>query len=186
MIEHMDGMAQHMDFPDLSDYISVSEASRLIGCSTKRVYQYVGEGRLSAHRIGRRMLILQRDEVQQFQPGPSGQRRAKAPPWRTYHSRGKLFITTIDVPIRPGKRDEVKERLAAVGVEQRHTFTRNVWRTVVARSESIRIEIVWKNTEIPDETTRQRDLRSFQQDFEDLLEWDAAISTFDEDVSLYT
>lgn len=186
MAEQMDEMVRQMDIPDLSAYVSVSEAARLIGCTNKRVYQYIEEGRISAQRISRRMLVLRRDEVQQFQPGPSGQRRAKAPPWRTYRSRGKLFVTTIDVPLLPGKRKEIKERLAAAGAEQRHTFTRNVWRMVILRSESLRIEIVWKNTEIPDEATRQQDLRAFQQDFADVLDWGAAILTFDEDVSLYT
>lgn len=49
----------------------------------------------------------------------------------------------------------------------------------------LRILLIWKNTEMPDETTRQQDLHRFQQAFADVLDWETADYSFD-DVLLHT
>ncbi len=38
----------------------------------------------------------------------------------------------------------------------------------------LEIVLTWKNTEMPNETMRQEDLRSFQRAFADVLDWDTA------------
>lgn len=115
------------DFPYVPEFVTVQQAAQIIGCSSKRVYQYIEEGRLSARKFGH-LWALSREEVQNFQPGPSGRVRRKAPPWYGYRGQGKLFLTTIDVPIRPGMQETLREKLTQAEQQQTHTFTANVAR----------------------------------------------------------
>lgn len=176
-------MTESMNIPNLPGYVSVREAAEIIGCSDKRVYQFVTSGRLPARRIGH-MLVLPIEEVQRFHPGPSGRTRAKAPPWRVYRSGGKLFVTTIQVHIRAGMREKLLAKLAAIKPET-HTFTGNIARYIVESGETVQIMLIWKNTEMPDDSTRQQDLRLFQRAFADVLDWETANYSFD-DVLLHT
>ena len=169
---------------EMPDYVLVSEAARIIGCTNKRIYQFVKAGRLPARRLGR-MLILPREEVENFRPGPSGRVRKKAPPWRTYRSRGKLLATLIDVKFRPGMQRVWKNKLASIKPEE-YTFTANVARYFTEKGDTVRIILIWKNTEKPDDTTRQEDLRLFQQAFETILDWETATYSIDEDVVFHT
>src|SRR6266567_5312254 len=95
-------MIESTDIPNLPGYVSIKEAADLLGVSDKRVYQYIRAGRLPAQRVGH-ILILPIEAVRQFKPGPSGRVRTKAPSWRTYRSRGTLFVTDIHVPVRAGQ-----------------------------------------------------------------------------------
>jgi excisionase family DNA binding protein len=163
-------MVDH-SIPNSSEYVSIHEAAEIIGCSNKRVYQYVMEGRLPAQRIGR-MLILPIEAVKQFKPAPSGRTRTKTPAWRNYRSRGKFLITLIQVPVRAQNEEKLQEKLRAIEAEQ-HIFTGSVARYIFGDAERIQIALIWKETEMPDEATRRQDLFLFQQAFPE-LNWEAA------------
>lgn len=172
------------DISEAPELITVNQAAEIIQCSSKRVYQYIDEGRLSARKFGHQW-ALSREEVQKFQPGPSGRMRSKEPPWHVYRGQSKLFMTTIEVPIRPGMYETLREKLKQAEQQQTHTFTANVARYICEHGKTLRILLLWKNTEMPDETTRQRDLHLFQQEFADVLDWETADYSFD-DVLLHT
>lgn len=169
----MTGVTEGPDIPALPGYVPIKEAAQMIGLTEKRVYQYVQNGRLHAVRLGN-MLALPLEEVQQFRPAPSGRTRLKAPRWRSYKSRGKLVATEIEVRIRPEVREKLLAKFQAVQPEE-HTFSRNVARYILgcAESETIRIMLIWKDTEMPDDTTKQEDILRFQHDFPE-LEWETA------------
>ena len=38
----------------------------------------------------------------------------------------------------------------------------------------VHIFLIWKDTEMPTEADRQQSLRSFEEDFADILEWETA------------
>ena len=162
-----------MNIPESENFVSVSEAVQMIGCSRKKVYQYIKEGRLSSCKVGR-MLVLPRDEVQQLQLD----RQVKAPPWLPPPHPGELPATTIHVRIRPGKQAELEKRLAAVEEKQKYTFTGSVARYIMGDNESIEIVLIWNKAEMPDEATWQHDLQLFQQAFEDVLDWDTATTSW--------
>jgi excisionase family DNA binding protein len=162
-----------MNASALSGYITVQEAAEIIGCSKSRIYQYVKSGRLPAQRMGP-MLFLPAEQVKKFRRGPAGRQRGVAPPWRRYRNQARLLATVIHVHIRPGMLEELQKKLDQLFEERTHTFTANVARSIMEDKGVLEIILVWKSTEMPDETTRQQDLHAFQLAFEDVLDWDTA------------
>jgi hypothetical protein len=95
------------------------------------------------------------------------------PYWRTYRSRGKLVATSIVVGVPPDMREKILARLKVIEPEK-HTFSRNVARYILDHAENeIEILLIWKDTEMPDETTRERDIQHFQRDYPE-LDWSNA------------
>src|SRR6266536_3082582 len=105
------------------------------------------------------------------QPGASGTS------WRAYRSRGMLFLTDIFVPVCPGQDEQLLEKLKAIQKSDRHIFPGTVARYVVKADEMltrVQILLVWKSTEMPNETKRAEDLALFQAELADVLDWEAA------------
>jgi excisionase family DNA binding protein len=168
----MTDMKQGASIPDLEGYISVKEAAKIIGVSPRRVHDYIDKGQLPARSVGN-IRVLPIEEVQNFQPKPSGRQRSKAPEWYRYKRQGALLSTFVQVGIRAGMREKFLEKLATIK-EAEHTFTKNVARYIMDDGKTITIQLIWKDTEMPDERIRQEDLRMFQQKFADELDWETA------------
>src|SRR6266446_26771 len=169
-------MKDGIDIPNLPGFVSIKEAADLLGVSDKRVYQYVRAGRLPAQRVGH-ILILPIEEVKRFKPSPTGRVRTKAPSWRTYRSRGTLFVTDIHVPVRAGQQTTLLKKLRTIQKHDEHTFLGTVARYVVKSDESLtalQILLIWKSTEMPDEAARKHDLALFQEQLADVLIWEQA------------
>src|SRR5581483_5869490 len=164
------------DIPNLPGYVSIKEAAEILGVSDKRVYQYVMSGRLPAQRVGH-ILILPTEDVKRFKPGPSGRVRTKAPSWRVYRSRGKLLATDIHVQVRMGQQEKLVEKLKAIQKAGRHTFPGTTARYVIKGDSALtalQIMLIWKDTEMPEESIRQQDLAAFQEELADVLDWETA------------
>lgn len=159
---------------DSEDYVSIREAATIIGCSPQRVYQYVREGRISATKVGR-TLILPIQEVRQFKRVPAGRRRLHAPQWSVNQSGSTFLATVIEVQIRPGMRDELQAKLAKLVARspKKHNFRGSVDRYIIANARTMTIILIWKESELPNDTTRQQDIRAFQKDFSE-LDWTTA------------
>jgi len=171
-------MMNEVAIPNLPGYVSIKEAAELLRVSDKRVYQYIMTGRLSAQRVGN-ILILPLEEVKQFKPSPSGRVRTKAPSWRSYKSGGTLLVTQIHVQIRAGQQDALIWKLKSIQKENLYSFPGTVGRYVLqgnASSTSVHILLIWKDTEMPDEASRQRDFTLFQEALIDVLDWETAES----------
>jgi excisionase family DNA binding protein len=169
-------MLNDIEIPNLPGYVSIKEAANMLGVSDKRVYQYVRAGRLPAQRIGH-ILILPIEEVKQFKPSPTGRVRTKAPSWRIYRSRGTLLITDIHVQVRVGQHARLLEKLKAMQKLDRHTFPGTVARYIAKGDEdleTLQVLLIWKTTEMPDETTRKHDFAVFQEEMADVLDWQTA------------
>ena len=169
-------MIEGVDIPNLPGYVSVKEAATLLGISDKRVYQYILAGRLPAQRVGH-ILIVPVDAVKQFKPGPSGRTRTKAPAWRTYHSRGTLIATEIRVPVQAGQQARLLEVLKTLEQEDRHTFPGTVARYVMKGNEALtelQLLLLWKDTDMPDEQTRARELGALKDELAGIVDWRAA------------
>ena len=169
-------MIDGIEIPNLPGYVSIKEAADMLGVSDKRVYQYVRAGRLSAQRIGH-ILILPIEEVKQFKPSPTGRVRTRAPSWRVYRSRGTLLVTDIHVQVRLGQQARLMEKLQVIQKLDQYTFPGTVARYVVKGDEdlkTVQILLIWKTTEMPDETTRKQDFVMFQEELADVLDWETA------------
>jgi len=80
----------------------------------------------------------------------------------------------IEVEVRSGQQKRLVEKLQAMYESQRHTFPGTIQRYVFKDDVSptkISIWLVWKDTEMPDKATPERDLESFKGEFADVLDW---------------
>lgn len=161
-----------MNIPESETFLSVSEAVRLLGCSRSKVYQYIKEGRLSSHRIGR-LLVLLRTEVEQLQAKLTGSAPALAPHWQMDEVES-LPALVVRVRIKSEHRETLEERLLAVEAEQLYPFRGSVTRYVIGDSDEIELVVVWRSSEMPDEETWRGDLQVFQQAFADVVDWKTA------------
>ena len=174
------------NIPDLAGYVSVKEAARMMGLKYARIHQYIKEGRFPGVRHFGNQLALPLKEVQNFRDAPAGRKRTKAPAWRTYRSRGKQIATSIRVTLRQEMRETFFAKLEAIQPDE-YTFSSNVARYIMEQepgSGKIEILLIWKDTEMPSEVTRQQDLQRFQHDFPE-LDWES-VRHHDYPVHLHT
>lgn len=171
MIEHDENESS-----SIPGYISTKQAARLLGVSNHRLYQYVKAGRLPVVRVGK-AFMLRVEDVENFKPKPSGRMRTKAPSWREYRSRGKMLTMDIHVPVHPGQQEQLLETLQAIQRADLHTFVGTVARYVIKGDEeltTLHILLIWKDIEMPAEAVREEDLRAFQKELADVLDWEKA------------
>lgn len=79
--------------------------------------------------------------------------------------------------MRPDKQNLLIKKLASIQNADRHTFPGTVARYVIKGDStltSVRILLVWKDTEMPGEIVRQRHLTAFQEELADVLDWETA------------
>ena len=118
----------------------------------------------------------------------AGRIRTSPPRWRSYSSRSKVLTTEIQVPVRQGKQEKLLHKLAAIQDANRHTFPGTIARYLMKGDEAltcVHIMLLWKDTDMPDETTRQHDLEALQDELADVLDWENAHATTNETL-LYT
>ena len=159
----------------------------MLGITDKRVYRYIDIGRLPAYKASG-VFLLSEEDVKQFKLNPPGRIRTNPPRWRSYSSRSKVLATEIQVPVRTGKQEELLQKLAAIQGANRHTFPGTIARYLIKGDEaltSVHFVLFWKDTDMPDETARQYDLKALQDELADVLDWKMAISTTNETL-LYT
>jgi excisionase family DNA binding protein len=169
-------MVKEQKTSPLPGYLTSEEAAHMLGVSKYRLYQYVKEGRIPALTFGNAYMLMAED-VERFRPLPSGRTRIKPPSWHTYRSGGKLLVTQIQVQIRQGQQQRLREKLQAISDADQHAFPGTIARYVAEGDEqlsSLYILLIWKTTEMPVEATRQGYLATFQAELDDVLDWETA------------
>ncbi len=94
----------------------------------------------------------------------------------------------IQVHVRVGKQAELLEKVKAIQKANRHTFPGTIARYLITGDEalsSVHFVLIWKDTEMPDETTRQQDLKALQEELADVIDWETALYSTNETL-LYT
>ncbi len=180
-------MADIHEFPDIPGYVSIKQAAHMLGITDKRVYRYIEIGRLPAYKASG-VFLLSEEDVKQFKLNPPGRIRTSPPRWRSYSSRSKVLTTEIQVPVRTDKQEELLQKLAAIQGANRHTFPGTIARYLMKGDEAltrVHIVLLWKDTDMPDQTTRQHDLEALQDELADVLDWENAHATTNEAL-LYT
>jgi excisionase family DNA binding protein len=180
-------MADIHEFPDIPGYVSIKQAAHMLGITDKRVYRYIDIGRLPAYKASG-VFLLSEEDVKQFKLNPPGRIRTNPPRWRSYSSRSKVLATEIQVPVRQGKQEALLQKLAAIQGVNRHTFPGTIARYLIKGDEAltcVHFVLFWKDTDMPDETSRQHDLKALQDELADVLDWETAHSTTNETL-LYT
>lgn len=164
------------EIPELLGYISVKEAAKALGISSKRIYTYIEKERLRAVRIGGSIAVLQED-VESFQPNITGRPRKSAPLWRVPPSDNRLRLALITVQIKAGQHNKLVKRLEEIRQAGTHLFTGSVAR-YIAESETVTgqvaIEIVWRGVTEQEEAEIEKELEDFKHALSDVLDWSTA------------
>ena len=173
-------MTQDDDTAQKRDFVTTNEAAEMLGLSYHTVYEYIREKRLLAELVGG-IYMLPKKAVEEFRPKPTGRMRTKPPPWRIYRAGAKVRGMDIRVQVRPQQQERLKEKLKAIQESQQYLFPGTMQRYIFedeADSTYVTILLIWKDTEMPEESTRERNLAAFQAELNDVLDWETAqIST---------
>ena len=146
----------------------------MLGLSDKRVLQYILSKRLPAHKVQGRYMIPTA-AVQEFQQKPHGRIRTTPTPWRVYRAGANVRVQQIEVPAYPERQEDLRTRLQALSREQEHLFPGTMQRYIClidhGKALWVSILLIWKDTELPDESVLEHSLESFKAAFADLLDW---------------
>ena len=159
----------------LSEYLSVEEAARILGVTTRSVYWYIERGRLSCTQI--ETSLLRREEVIAFERRSPGRARTRVLRWRVPPVQNALLLTTITVRVQPGQRQPFMEKLAAMHQEEKHLFPGTAARYITSNPhdpDEVSILLVWRETSQPAAARRQEALAALMADFAEVLDWDTA------------
>ncbi len=169
-------MDNYIDFQNMPNYVSIKEAANILGISPNRVYEFVTEGRLKGVWAADVIMIL-REEVEQFKRGPTGRPRKNTPTWRISTGENTQYMTLIFVQLRSGQIDAFVQKLEEMRKKGLHTFPGTVARHIVEdnhKPERVFITLVWRGTVMPDEATRERALQAFREALDEVLDWQTA------------
>ncbi len=173
-------MASEKEYLRIPGHVPVKEAAAMLGISEDRVLQHIKAKRLPGRKVlGRYMIPL--ESVEQFKLNPPGRLRTKSPDWHVFNPRSKLLGMDIQVLVFAGQQERLLEKLRAIQEENRHVFPGTIARYVLKNGPSftgLSIWMIWKDSEMPDEATRERDFAAFKAELADVLNWETAqIST---------
>src|SRR2546430_7836945 len=156
------------------DFVTTSEAAEALGVSYYTVYEYIREKRLVAEMVGG-IYMIPKEAVQEFRAKPTGRTRTRPPLWRKYRAGASVRGMDIRVRLRPGQQERLIEKLKTILEAQRYLFPGTMQRYVFeedAEPKYIIITLIWKDTEMPDESVIQQDLQPLQTELADVLDWD--------------
>lgn len=157
-------------------YLSSEEAAQRLSVTKDRLYQWVKEGRLAAFTVGNAFTFLEKD-ILNFERNPTGRKRKAPPPWRIYKGEVKVLATQMQVAVCPGQQEQLAARVQEMQETNEFAFSGTIARYLLFGDEQksyVRIMLVWKNTEMPSDETRQSQLALFQERFADVLDWSGA------------
>jgi excisionase family DNA binding protein len=158
------------------DFVTTSEAADALGVSYYTVYEYIKEKRLVAEMVGG-IYMIPKQAVQEFKAKPTGRVRTHPPHWRTYRAGAKVRSMDVRVRVRIGQQKRLIEKFDAILEAQRYLFPGTMQRYIFEEESEpkyIVISLIWKDTEMPDESLIQQDLKPLQAELADELDWDTA------------
>ncbi|MBE3558789.1 MAG: hypothetical protein IMW89_06125 [Ktedonobacteraceae bacterium] len=172
-------MAGTHDSIDRADYVTAQEASEQTGIPVRRIYRYVKEQRLHPLRPAARELLISLREIKQLQSTikVSGRPQKRAPKWIAFRGGSRLLETDIQVQIRPGQEERLREKLRLIEQENRHAFKGSIARYILrdpAAPATLSIHLIWKDSDLPDAETHKRELAAFRAELADVVDWETA------------
>ena len=180
-------MENEMNYVAIPGHFSVKKTAVILGVTEERIYQLLKAKELPGRRVSG-MWMIPIEAVEQFRRTPAGRARTKSPIWRTYSSSIKLLGTGIEVHICPGQEAALEKKLKAMSKGRTHLLTGSIQRYIMRDKTDetlVSIWLVWKDSELPDEATHERELEAFKTEFADVLDWETAVFSDKEGV-VYT
>jgi excisionase family DNA binding protein len=166
--------------PDLPGYVSVKEASKLLGLSIRRIHELVQNGRIRAHKASHVVMLLEED-VRNFESQPTGRPRTRVPIWRLPVGKNIQYLTIIFARIKDGQGERFDAKLEEIRAGEKHLLPGTVAR-YIARSEEkpedVQIVLVWRSTVMPPAGEREAALAALRAEFAEILDWENAWSEY--------
>src|SRR5258708_4940980 len=106
----------------LSGYLSVEEASRIIGVSRRSVYGYIEAGRLPSTLIENLIMVRLKDARAFACPAP-GRVRILVPSWHLPPKKNRLYLTTVTIRIRTGQDGLLENKLKEMHQANTYSFS---------------------------------------------------------------
>ncbi len=169
-------MVKESETSNTRDFVTTSEAAEVLGVSYYTVYEYIKEKRLVAEMVGG-IYMIPKKAVQEFKAKPTGRTRTRPPLWRKYRAGARVRGMDIRVRISAGQQNRLIERLNTILEAQRHLFPGTMQRYVFEEDtepKHVVISLIWKDTEMPDESAIQQELKPLQAELADVLDWNTA------------
>ena len=169
-------MKDVFSLPQIPGYVNIKEAARILGVAESSVYRYVQLGRLPAYQAGRNIMV-EEDALKQFKPSHTGRPRKRDASWRTSPETSSFTVTYIHVRVKQGKQEDLKRILWGFRQAGYHLFPGTVTRYISLDNTapvSATIQLVWKNSDMPNKEAYNQELAAFQKDLEDVLDWGTA------------
>jgi excisionase family DNA binding protein len=169
-------MVKESESSNTRDFVTTSEAAEVLGVSYYTVYEYIREKRLVAEMVGG-IYMMPKKAVQEFKAKPTGRTRTRPPLWRKYRAGAKVRGMDIRVRLRVGQQNRLMEKLNTILEAQLYLFPGTMQRYVYEEDTEpkyIVISLIWKDTEMPDESAIQLELKTLQAELADVLDWDTA------------
>jgi excisionase family DNA binding protein len=169
-------------FPGLlqaEEYLSVREAARLLGVSTRSVYGYIETGKLLGIRIGA-SIAVQADAVRNYERQVVGRPRSRTPVWRIPTTMNLQYLTNIHVRVRAGQSPLLEKRMEEMRKGNRHLIPGTVARYIVrnqANPDEVQVILVWRHLVMPPAEVRATAVAAFQAELADILDWEHAVSS---------
>jgi excisionase family DNA binding protein len=158
---------------EIRDFVTTSEAAEALGVSYYTVYEYIREKRLIAEMVGG-IYMIPKKAVQEFKAKPTGRTRTRPPLWRKYRAGAKVRGMDIRVQMRAGQQEHFIKKLNIILEGQRYLFPGTMQRYVFEEEtepKHVVISLIWKDTEMQDETAIQQELKPLQAELADVLDW---------------
>ena len=169
-------MVKESETSNTRDFVTTSEAAEVLGVSYYTVYEYIKEKRLVAEMVGG-IYMIPKKAVQEFKAKPTGRTRTRPPLWRKYRAGARVRGMDIRVRISAGQQNRLIERLNTILEAQRHLFPGTMQRYVFEEDtepKHVIISLIWKDTEMSDESAIQQELKPLQAELADVLDWNTA------------
>jgi excisionase family DNA binding protein len=169
-------MVKESETSNTRDFVTTSEAAEVLGVSYYTVYEYIREKRLVAEMVGG-IYMIPKKAVQEFKAKPTGRTRTRPPLWRKYRAGARVRGMDIRVRLLVGQQNRLMEKLNSILEAQRYLFPGTMQRFVFeedAEPKYVVITLIWKDTEMPDESAIQQELKPLQAELADVLDWGTA------------
>lgn len=148
----------------------------MLGVAESSIYRYIQSGRLEAYQAGHNIMIGL-ESLKQFKPNITGRPRKKNAPWHISPDTSAFVVMYIRAEVYGGKEEALKEVLREFRQDERHVFPGTVVRYVSINENSpasVTIQLVWKQSDMPERSTLEQELSAFRGDLADMIAWKKA------------
>lgn len=158
-------------------YLSVKEAARIMGVSTRSVYNYIASGKLPVVHIGH-LTVIETKCVHNYRRQAPGRLRVNTPRWHVPPANNCQSLTTITVHIRQGQSERLAQKLDEIRTAGKHCIPGTVARYIMQSATcpgEVQIMLLWRSANLPSAEEREAALAALRDDLAEILDWETTV-----------